>query len=496
MATYDIAVVDTISVQEVINTYSFIRFPIVGGDYNIWGGVLTDWALTEHKAGGTHNSITSDSIITKGPMVDVRAFGAVGDNVHDDTSALQAAIDASEWKSLYIPSGKYKITAALELDGEKGYNIFGDGWDVRSSNSGTIIKNAGTENTINITTAGTSRTAIDQEFNMIRISNIMLLGTYPTSGGGLYTQNVHNLFLDHMFIKSHGNSGLSNVNGYGFKMTNCFVALNGNHGVNINNRGNLIVILGCDFSGNARNDGNFANLKLGMTGTPGEDENLQVAILGSQFALPGKSGDLGFHTAHCIIVQSTLNLTFIGNYVETVESDGYLFTADATCRNMVIDSNYFQDGNFLLNKCLKSRVTNNTFRKVDTDTSMTITADAGDGNNVVRGNRLVNGATEVFNNFRPFPRGQLGESTSETWNPVEIVDGDSLDSPNITVTGAALGDIAFASLEVDLVGLVLTAAVTAPNVVVCTLTNSTGSPVTLADSTLNVRVFQIVQSGE
>lgn len=44
---------------------------------------------------------------------DVRAFGAVGDGAHDDTAAIQKAIDtlhASGGGTLFIPAGKFRIT--------------------------------------------------------------------------------------------------------------------------------------------------------------------------------------------------------------------------------------------------------------------------------------------------------------------------------------------------------------------------------------------------
>jgi hypothetical protein len=57
-----------------------------------------------------------------GPMASwksVKDFGAVGDGVHDDTTAIQAALNAlkdtttNNWSTLYFPAGTYRITQPL-----------------------------------------------------------------------------------------------------------------------------------------------------------------------------------------------------------------------------------------------------------------------------------------------------------------------------------------------------------------------------------------------
>lgn len=61
---------------------------------------------------------------------------------------------------------------------------------------------------------------------------------------------------------------------------------------------------------------------------------------------------------------------------------------------------------------------------------------------------------------------------------------------DITVTGAALGDLAFASLGVDVTDLVVNATVTAADTVTVVLANNTGGAVDLASTTVRACVLQ------
>jgi len=56
-------------------------------------------------------------------VVNVKDFGAVGDGVADDTAAIQAAVAASDGRSIYIPYGTYKITNTINFSGK---HIFSD----------------------------------------------------------------------------------------------------------------------------------------------------------------------------------------------------------------------------------------------------------------------------------------------------------------------------------------------------------------------------------
>lgn len=58
-------------------------------------------------------------------VLNVRDFGAVGDAVHDDTTAFQAAIENFQTNKtpIYVPNGQYRITASLHLDTTKARRL-------------------------------------------------------------------------------------------------------------------------------------------------------------------------------------------------------------------------------------------------------------------------------------------------------------------------------------------------------------------------------------
>ena len=75
--------------------------------------------------------------------VSVKDFGAVGDGVTDDTTAIQAAVNATITNSggnLFLPSGTYLISSALSIPSSSGWRIYG------ASRNSTTIKQA-TNNT-------------------------------------------------------------------------------------------------------------------------------------------------------------------------------------------------------------------------------------------------------------------------------------------------------------------------------------------------------------
>ena len=100
-------------------------------------------------ASGTSGTINRTLIDKLKEFVSVKDFGAVGDGVTDDTTAIQAALNSSA-KYLYIPSGTYLLSALLQAT-HTDTRIVGasrNGVILRQSNTGVgIFSDAGYGNT-------------------------------------------------------------------------------------------------------------------------------------------------------------------------------------------------------------------------------------------------------------------------------------------------------------------------------------------------------------
>ena len=154
--------------------------------------------------------------------VSVKDFGAVGDGVTDDTTAIQAALDYSN--HVIIPIGTYKISSTLNV--VAGKRLEGFGFD--SDPSGSFNK----FRSLIVPTAAVTGAAIDVEGSDNVVSNITLDGTATTGVIGWRIGNVALANLGYMDnchawdFSGSGAKGIQIVNVVQFKATNCYFSSN------------------------------------------------------------------------------------------------------------------------------------------------------------------------------------------------------------------------------------------------------------------------------
>jgi hypothetical protein len=90
-----------------------------GNDADQWGTVLNEFLRVAHHDDGSLRG-------TYG-VINVKDFGATGDGITDDTSAIKAAVSKafSSGKRVYLPSGKYRTTETVPVP--ENVSLVGDG---------------------------------------------------------------------------------------------------------------------------------------------------------------------------------------------------------------------------------------------------------------------------------------------------------------------------------------------------------------------------------
>jgi hypothetical protein len=104
--------------------------------------------------------------------INVKTYGAIGNAVADDTSAIQAALTAGTGKVVYFPPGNYKISAPLTV--YENTNVVGSGRSV------TTVTQTTTANGFNTELAA----------NGVTFSGLYVVA-YPAHAGGDGTQGIY-----------------------------------------------------------------------------------------------------------------------------------------------------------------------------------------------------------------------------------------------------------------------------------------------------------------
>jgi hypothetical protein len=134
--------------------------------------------------------------------INAKNLGAYGDCKHDDTAALQSAIDQINGRTLLLPAGCYRITQPIKIPLAGGFRIIGEG------QYGTKILQETDNNPILVFTQElTQRFEIrDLEFAWAKpqpsqntSSVAILFSTVTSTGAGIFNFNLSHLTFDNGF---------------------------------------------------------------------------------------------------------------------------------------------------------------------------------------------------------------------------------------------------------------------------------------------------------
>lgn len=179
----------------------------------VWGDKYNEYLRVEHNSDGTHSGVTADTIKAKDPWADPRAFGAVGDGVANDTTAVQAAFDSGATLIRSKPSSIFKCTSPITMT-DQTMTIEG-GTFAFTSNNGFVYSTANATDSLIIrdvsiiSKSAATGTALSASWDSsttveptLIIDNLTIRGdTSPnTWDTGISTTNVNNAYIHKAFI--------------------------------------------------------------------------------------------------------------------------------------------------------------------------------------------------------------------------------------------------------------------------------------------------------
>ena len=223
---------------------------MVGANHPAKADTLNRLVLVEHNNDGTHKKLTS---ITD-PWIDVRAFGAKGDGVADDTAAIQAAFDSiaasGGVRSVYFPPGTFLVSSEININ-KSDIRVFGEGdgsiirvRDGTDLSGGVLYVNGGTNNVTiedltidgnsdnNSTTTDNGIFAVDTDYLTIR--RVTVKNT-PKTGIDLYAATApHRFFnISHNLLKNIGWRGIDISYGERGIVKGNQIYYTGSHGITV-----------------------------------------------------------------------------------------------------------------------------------------------------------------------------------------------------------------------------------------------------------------------
>lgn len=192
--------------QDAIRTQGHYSSNDGGGAYYV---VESDNVSTDNDGDIVRISTTLIARLVPDNRVNVKQFGAVGNNTSDDTQSIQNAIDycvSNMIKDLEIPSGTYRISNSLIIENE--LVLDGENLPIVTRPSGIFIHGNGVNSSI-------LRSTSSHVGPMLEIKGVPTSGAYINGGG------LDGILFDGANAGNSTNHGLTYIGWWYGKVKNC-----------------------------------------------------------------------------------------------------------------------------------------------------------------------------------------------------------------------------------------------------------------------------------
>lgn len=280
-----------------------------------------------------------------GSVVNVKDYGAKGNGIDDDTTAIQNAIIAAANKTLYFPAGNYYFTGLLTIS--ESMTICGEG------NSTRLNPDNVTGNTIRVNA------------NTVTIKDLQIKGTTPGTiaigqSGLVYFTTIQNVYFEDVtqcvwiYTAQYVNVNNCTFNGTGYGVIQ-----------QIGYSSSYVIVSNC-FAINMEADFVEANCS---SLAPSEFWTITNCQFTGSFNFPGPETEQRF-----VGITSVANVVITNNIVKNVAGDSAVHLED-TRGQTIVSNNIFDNivctgGNngyiYLLNSAENTTITSNVFLRTDT----------------------------------------------------------------------------------------------------------------------------------
>lgn len=374
---------------------------------------IIDYLSIDPADGTTDAPASAPAASIPGDAVSVKSFGARGDGQTDDSEALRRAAESG--KSLYFPSGTYRVRRVISFSGLNGQTITGQ--------NATLVQDA------NFTRDGDNAVLFIKNSRNVTVQNLNIIGNRTDSTSpnidmeGVKITGSTNVKLHALSVTRAGTNGISVWDSTGTVIEDGSVSASTRHGIWVYRSTNTRVS-GNTITGNGQPNNNTVG-GIGLLATVGDGFTAENNVIRN-------SSDDGTKT------EAVNNVVYRGNTVDVFGHDGIKVMPYSPAGVTTVSN---------------ARIENNTvsgFRAWVSSTSSEILVHSTIGGQVI-GNTVIGSGGNFededairVNAYGNGPRSRNIEVRNNTVRNVKT--GLRLTSDNIQVTGNRIQAVGYAAV--------------------------------------------------